>query len=83
MSIWAVAAFAAAALLALLVLYFKGPKAWYWHVLSAVVAVGIGLIPTPPSLNSATSSVVVGSVFIFLLVWALAAPFVRGHQRSN
>jgi hypothetical protein len=83
MTTWVVAAFTAAAVLALLVLYFNGPKAWYWHVLSGLAAIGIGLIPTPPNLNTPLSSVVVGFVVVFLLTWAVAAPFVGGRRRSR
>ena len=79
---WVMAAFAISAVLAMLVLYFCGPKAWYWHVLSGVAAIVIGLIPTPPNLNTPLASLVVGSVFVFLIVWAVAAPFMAKRRRS-
>ncbi|MCC7175908.1 MAG: hypothetical protein IT159_11990 [Bryobacterales bacterium] len=81
MTTWIVVTFSISALLALLVLYFSGPKAWYWHVLAAVAALAIGLAPTPPKWNTPMSSLVVGSVFVFLMVWAVAAPFLRKKRR--
>ena len=69
------------AVLALVLLYFSGPKAWYWHVLAAAVALAIGSVRIPVKYNTPTASLVIGSVFIFLMVWAVAAPFVRKRRR--
>jgi hypothetical protein len=73
---WVVAAYGASAVLALLVLFFKGAKAWYWHVLSVAAALVLGLTPIPPNINTPTTSLIVGTIFTFLLLWGIAAPFV-------
>ncbi len=75
--------FAAAAVLALAVLFWSGPKAWYLHALSVVVAVAIGMAPTPTQFNKPVTSIIVGAPFVFLVVWGLAAPFfIRRHRSS-
>ena len=74
--------FAIAAVLALAVLYWSGPKAWYLHVLSVVVGVAIGMAPTPTQFNKPVTSIIVGAPFVFLVVWGLAAPFFIRRRRS-
>jgi len=74
--------FAIAAVLALAVLYWSGPKAWYLHVLSVVVGVAIGMAPTPTQFNKPVTSIIVGVPFVFLVVWGLAAPFFIRRRRS-
>jgi len=80
---WAVLAYAVAAGLALILLYLSGTKPWYWHVLSGVVAVGIGLTPIPAKWNTPVTNVVVGFCFVFLMLWAVAAPFIGRHRRGS
>ena len=84
---WVILAFGISGLLALLLLYFSGPKAWYWHVLAGAAGLGISLIRRPAAIsadqwNSPTTSLVVGVVVVFLLVWAVAAPFMGKRRRS-
>ena len=73
-------AYGAAALLALLLLYFKGRKAWYWHLLSAAVAMGIGLMPTRPEWHTKYGDLAVGCAFAFLFLWGVAAPLFRSRR---
>lgn len=80
-TMWVVGAYGASAILALLILFFSGAKAWYWHLLSVAAALVVGLTPIPASLNTPTASLIVGSVFTFLLLWGIAAPFV-GRRRK-
>ncbi len=75
-------AYAVAAFLALILLYFSGAKAWYWHVLSAAVAVVIGRFVPLPSRFDPVLTIVVGFCFVFLMMWAVAAPFIRRRRRS-
>jgi hypothetical protein len=76
-----VVVYSAALLLALALLYFFRAK-WYWHVLSVIAAVAVGLAPPheawqPPDL-------LVGFVFVFLFVWGIGAPFTKTfHRRSR
>jgi hypothetical protein len=74
--------FAGAAVLALAVLYWRGPCAWYLHVLSVAVGIAIGMAPTPTQFNKPVTSIIVGAPFVFLIVWGLAAPFFLRRRRS-
>jgi hypothetical protein len=80
---WAILAYTVAAGLALILLYLSGAKAWYWHVLSAMVALGIGLTPIPARWNTPVTNVVVGFCFVFLMLWAVAAPFIGRRRRRS
>jgi hypothetical protein len=82
MSTWVITAYGCSFLLALILLFIAGPKRWYWHILSLLVGLGIGLMPTPAQLNSPRGSLIVGSVFTFLMVWGVAAPLFRSRRRS-
>ena len=81
MSIWVMVAFGCSALLALILLFFMGPKRWYWHILSVLLSLGIGLTPIPASLNTPQGSMIIGSVFTFFFVWGAAAPLFRRWRR--
>jgi hypothetical protein len=74
-----------AAALALLLLYFFTAH-WYWHVLSVATGLGIGLVPPEmipvPATWGATRDMIVGSAFIFLLMWGLCAPLFRHHHQT-
>ena len=37
----------------------------------------IGLVRIPVQYNTPTTSLLIGTVFVFLMVWAVAAPFMR------
>lgn len=42
---------------------------WYWHMLSVLVAVGIGLMPMKESWSRPTMDLLIGSFFLLLLAW--------------
>ena len=75
--------FAVAGVLALAVLFWSGPKAWYLHVLSVAVALAIGMTPTPTQFNKPVTSIIVGAPVVFLFVWGIAAPFFVRRRRSS
>lgn len=65
-------------ILALALLYWLGPKAWYWHMVSVALALAVGLIPPPQAWRGAAYDLAVGFVFVFLFVWGLGAPLCDG-----
>lgn len=77
MATWAFVVYGSSALLALLVLYFSRPRPWYMHGLSILLALAVGLVPIPPKYNNPQSTFVIGFVFVFLILWGIAAPFFR------
>ena len=84
---WPILVFGSAFLLALALLFLHRAKAWYLHVLSVLLAVGIGLVPRaslpfPADWNENAVYLTVGFFFVFLLFWGLAAPFFR-HPRGR
>ena len=84
-----VAVYGAAAALALYLLYFFHAKAWYWHTLSVMAAVAIGLMPVgalpiPEAWMAApATSLVTGFFFLFLLLWGVGGPFFRSPHPSR
>lgn len=66
--------YGSALLLALALLWRFGAKSWYWHVLSIVAALALGLVPLPAQFNTPQGTLCVGWVFFFLAVWGIAAP---------
>jgi len=79
---WVILAYGCSGVLALLLLYLSGPRRWYWHLLSVLLALVIGLVPLPKSLNTPQGSLWIGVVFVFLFLWGAAAPFFLSRRRS-
>jgi hypothetical protein len=79
-SIWVSAAYACAASLPIVLLYFWRAQAWYWHALSIGLALALGLTPMPSDWSSPPTDLLIGSVFLFLLVWGAGAPLFRGRR---
>ena len=85
--VWPVLVFGTAFLLPLALLYWHRAKAWYWHVLSLALAVGIAMAPDPrgklpwvANWSENTFYLTIGFVCVFLAVWGLAAPFFRASR---
>ncbi len=75
------AAYAVSVVLALLLLYLHHVR-WYWHVLGIVVALVIGLIPTPePLVGKRIYDMVVGCLFVFLITWGVGEIFMHRYHR--
>ncbi|HET8550199.1 MAG TPA: hypothetical protein VFL57_19445 [Bryobacteraceae bacterium] len=66
--------YGSATLLSLYLLWHFGAKHWYWHLLSLVLALVIGLTPMPGILTNQYLTLVVGWIFTFLFLWGAAAP---------
>ena len=58
--------------LASALLYRFHAQAWYWHMLSLVTALGIGLMPLPWSGGDPAADLMVGFVFSLLFVWGIS-----------
>ena len=72
--------------LAVLFLYLFRERAWYWHVLSVVLALALGLMPgdlIPANLRSQTTDLVVGFVFLFLMVWGVGGMLLHAPHREK
>jgi hypothetical protein len=52
-------------------LYRFHSQAWYWHVLAAIVALVIGLMPGTALLQTEGGSLLYGISFIMLMVWGI------------
>ncbi|MFN0165084.1 MAG: hypothetical protein ACKV22_01535 [Bryobacteraceae bacterium] len=85
MNPWIVAlAYLAAVGCACILLYWFGPKAWYWHVFSVVAALGVGLIPVPSEWRGPEVDLIIGFCFLLLLIWGAGAPFAdRPHRERH
>jgi hypothetical protein len=81
--IWVFAAYACAAGLSVVLLYFLRAQAWYWHALSIGLALALGLTPMPSDWSTPPTDLMIGSAFLFLLVWGAAAPLFRGHDAMH
>lgn len=66
--------YGSATLLSLFLLWHFGVRHWYWHMLSVVASIALGLTPLPERLNTPQMTLVVGWVFLFLFFWGVAAP---------
>lgn len=74
--------YGAAVLAAVGVLALKRASRWYWHLLGIVAALALGLTPIPPSINNNTTTVIIGVIFLFLMVWGIGAPFFPRRARG-
>ncbi len=74
--------YGAAVALAAAALYVFGSRRWYWHALSVLAAMGLGLAPPPPDTwRGPNYDMIVGCVFIFLVVWGLGGALpIRTHH---
>ena len=84
---WPVLVFGIAFLLPLALLYWHRAKAWYLHLISVLMAVGMAVIPDPrgklpvlASVSENASYLAMGFICMFLAVWGLAAPLFRGPR---
>lgn len=81
-STWVFVAYGVSGALALLFVYLFHSR-WYWHALSVLAALGVGLTPPVPGFDGPLRDLVYGSVFLFLMVWGCAEPFVHRYHRHT
>lgn len=72
----------AAILIPLSLLRRFGPTAWFIHALAIAAALGVGLAPATPLLNTLPGTLVYGATFTFLMVWGVAGLFTRRKPKS-
>ncbi len=84
-SIWVLLVYGGATVLAVALLYFFHSQNWYWHVVSIVAALGLGLAPAPPEgWRGVTFDLAIGFVFLFLMVWGVGGFLAyRTHQTRH
>jgi hypothetical protein len=58
-------------------------QAWYWHVLAAIMALVIGLMPGTALLQTEGGSLLYGFSFIILMVWGIGGliPYRPRHAK--
>ncbi len=56
---------------------------WYWHVLGVIAALAVGCSPPLPGWAGPSRDLIYGSVFLFLMIWGLAGPFVHRFHRHT
>ena len=69
--------------LAVLLLYFLGPRAWYLHLVSLAIAFTIGFVPPPQVITGPIADLVNGFVIIFLLFWGLGGLLALSMHREK
>ncbi len=79
----AFATYAASMGLALIFLAVFHARPWYIHTVSVLLAIGIGLTPTPAGWGGQVYDLSVGALFSFLFIYGAAAPLFRTHGGSH
>jgi len=81
------AVYLSAAVAALVLLHFFRAIHWYWHVISALLALTIGLVPIPVEWQAPAIDLFIGGSFTFLFIWGVCAPLFPGdhghHDRRH
>jgi len=73
-----------AVILAAAALYVFGSLRWYWHALSVVAAMALGLAPAPPDAwRGQTYDTTIGFFFVLLLVWGIGGMLPVGSHRTR
>ena len=57
--------------LALVMLWYSGPKSWYLHLLGIAAAIGAGSVPLSGYWSTPDGTLRVGFAFLFLLFWGV------------
>jgi hypothetical protein len=65
-------------------LYRFHPQAWYWHTLSVLAALAMGLIPIPFAFQKPEFDLLFGFIFILLMFWGAGGLiFFRAHHHEK
>ncbi len=74
------AAYGASVAVAALLLFFFHARAWYWHLLSVLAAMAVGLVRMPEGLRGPGADLTVGAVFLLLFAWGIGGPVVHAFH---
>lgn len=77
------AAYGCAAFLSFIVLHYFGMRAWYWHVASVCLALGLALAPIPARWSGPGTDLTIGAVCTFLFIWGVAASLAHGTHHAH
>jgi hypothetical protein len=80
--IWVLLVYGSSVAIAVALIYYFHPQAWYWHGLSIAAALTLGLVPLQGFWNGPGFDLSVGFVFTLLFLWGLgglAAPLTTHH----
>ncbi|HWB98589.1 MAG TPA: hypothetical protein VG672_17890 [Bryobacteraceae bacterium] len=82
-SMWVFLSYGVSLALAVLLLYFFHARSWYWHMLSVLCALALGLLPPLEKWQGPAYDLMLGSVFVFLLIWGIGGMlmFKTRHER--
>jgi hypothetical protein len=76
--------YGSATLISLFLLWHFGVQRWYWHGLSVIAALVLGLMRMPSILGTQYGTLVVGWIFTVLFFWGVAAPlFAHRHRVTS
>jgi hypothetical protein len=79
----AILAYLAALALPAYLVYRFGSLGWYWHMLSILAALAVGLTPMPSALNNPMGELMTGVVFVFLAAWGIGGLVVHRPHRER
>lgn len=76
---WVLLAYGLAFGLALALLYALRSLHWYWHVLSVLIALFVGLMPPFGGWSGQRYDLLIGGLFVFFLIWGVGSPLLKLH----
>ncbi len=76
---WLLYSYLMAAATAPLLLALYRARRWYWHTLSVLAGLAVGLTPPPSGSGGDLFYLVAGTACVFLVLWGLGGPFFPRH----
>lgn len=83
-SMLAVLAYLAGLAIPVFLLVHFGASHWWWHTLSILAALALGLAPLPGTMHGPVMDLAFGFVFIFLMTWGIGGVVtIRPHREKH
>ncbi|MBL8233726.1 MAG: hypothetical protein JNL98_34835 [Bryobacterales bacterium] len=76
---WVLLAYGLAFVLALTLLYALRSLPWYWHAISVLIALFVGLMPPLEGWTGQRYDLLAGALFVFFLIWGVGSPLLKLH----